>query len=527
VQQDSILVKVKFNSMTTNILCLLFSLVSISGICQGTFIRAYYTSDANNFDEAASYGRVCARTSQGYIQATTDGEFIWMDHNGEVVNTKKLLQSNSPSNYFTVDEIVVASNDNFYAFINPGGDSLMVLKLDFIGNILWQKYIAEYSTMGNAVLGINDEIVFSYRTYGGGSNLLDNIIVKLGSDGSVLWENRLAHIGSTPSRVTINGLGLSSDGGILAGGISNINSVVKPLLLKLDSQGEVEWAYTFLQTNGNNATVDFVQELADGNVMTIINAADVTAKCASVKVNESGQVIESRGFVIENLLHEARIESDGSFQAAVLNSEGCFAISATGEVEYANYYLRPFNELSGYFTSFDNILESSIGSIEYYGTRFYPFGNAHAVLVRTYPNGDIEDNFFEEMPVTVVDYSTNTSPISIQTIDTTVCFSTTGWITQDHELAIDTLFTNPDLLRVLENRAFNISLWPNPSSSVIQWKSDFKIDQVVVFDAQGRKVKAHNSLDKFIHVSDLESGLYYLVFIDEKRMIASKSFIKQ
>jgi hypothetical protein len=380
---------------------------------------------------------------------------------------------NAISNYFTVDELVVTPNDDVYTFINPGGDSLIILKMDFSGSIIWQKSLSEYSTICNAVVDDNDQIIFSYRTYGGGSNLLYSIIIKLASDGSVLWENRFAHIGSTPSRVTINGLDLSSDGGILAGGISNINSVVKPLLLKLDSQGEVEWAYTFLQTNGNNATVDFVQELADGNVMTIINAADVTAKCASVKINESGQVIESRGFVIENMLQQARIEPDGAFQAAVLNSEGCFAIGATGEVEYANYYLRPFNVLEGYFTSFDNILESSIGSIEYYGTRFYPFGNAHSVLLRAYDNGDIEDGFFDEMNVSIDDYSTETTTISIQTIDTTVCTATTGWITQNYALANDTLFTNPELLQVLENNnTFKIILWPNPAESFIQWQSD-------------------------------------------------------
>lgn len=513
--------------MTTNILCVIFSLISFTGFCQGTFIRAYYTSDANNFNEAASYGRVCARTSQGYIQTTTDGEIIWMDHNGEVVNTKKMLQSNALTDYFTIDEMVVDEDDNFFAFVNAGGDSLMVLKLDFSGSVLWQKYISEFSTMRNALVDNSGNLIFTYRTYGGGANLLDNVIIKLAGDGSVLWENRLSHVGASASRVTINGLQLASDGGILAGGISNVSNVVKPLLLKLDSQGEVEWAYTFLQTNGNNASIDFVNELADGNIMAIINAADVTTKCASVKMNESGQVIESRGFVIENILHKARIEPDGSFQAAVLNSEGCFAINATGEVEYANYYLRPFNEVSGYYTSFDNILESSVGSIEYYGTRFYPFANAHTVLVRTYPNGDIEDGFFEQMPISVADYSTATSGISIQAIDTTVCLATTGWFTQDYELALDTLFTNPDLLRVLEKEALNIALWPNPSSAFIQWQSDLKIDQVVVFDAQGRKVKAHSSFDKFVPVSDLENGLYYLVFIDNKRMIASKSFIKQ
>ena len=513
--------------MTTNIFTLLLSILSLACMGQGTFIRAYYSSDANNLDEAVSYGNVCARTSQGYIQATTDGELIWMNHNGEVVNTRKVLQTNAISNYFTVDELVVTPNDDVYTFINPGGDSLIILKMDFSGSIIWQKSLSEYSTMCNAVIDDNDQIVFSYRTYGGGSNLLDDIIIKLASDGSVLWENRFAHIGSTPSRVTINGLGLSSDGGILAGGISNINTVVKPLLLKLDSQGEVEWAYTFLQTNGNNATVDFVQELADGNVMTIINAADVTAKCASVKINESGQVIESRGFVIENILQHARIEPDGAFHAAVLNSEGCFAISATGEVEYANYYLRPFNELEGYFTSFDNILESSIGSIEYYGTRFYPFGNAHSVLLRAYDNGDIEDGFFDEMNVSIDDYSTETTTISIQTIDTTVCTATTGWITQNYALANDTLFTNPELLQVLENNTFKITLWPNPAESFIQWQSDIAVDQLIVYDSQGRMIISHNANNHIIPITDLKKGVYYLAFITEEKMVASKSFIKQ
>ena len=75
---------------------------------------------------------------------------------------------------------------------------------------------------------------------------------------------------------------------------------------------------------------------------------------------------------------------------------------------------------------------------------------------------------------------------------------------------------------------YNIDVYPNPASNVINVRSEFTIDNLSIFDLMGRTVKQQISNNKefSLDVSDLSKGIY-LVKLSSGDKEAVTKFIKK
>ena len=75
---------------------------------------------------------------------------------------------------------------------------------------------------------------------------------------------------------------------------------------------------------------------------------------------------------------------------------------------------------------------------------------------------------------------------------------------------------------------YNIDVYPNPASNVINVRSEFTIDNLGIFDLMGRTVKQQisNKKEFSLDVSDLSKGIYLVKLTSGEKEAVTK-FIKK
>ena len=81
---------------------------------------------------------------------------------------------------------------------------------------------------------------------------------------------------------------------------------------------------------------------------------------------------------------------------------------------------------------------------------------------------------------------------------------------------------------VKEISFYNIDVYPNPASNVINFRSEFTIDNLSVLDLMGRTVKEQisNNKESSLDVSDLAKGVYLVKLTSGEKEAVTK-FIKK
>jgi Secretion system C-terminal sorting domain len=83
---------------------------------------------------------------------------------------------------------------------------------------------------------------------------------------------------------------------------------------------------------------------------------------------------------------------------------------------------------------------------------------------------------------------------------------------------------NPNLANTIVEPKNYLEVYPNPTSSNLKIKSDYKIDSVSVFDSLGRIVLAEKSTDT-LDVSNLQNGTYFIKIVSGN-LSQNRKFIK-
>ena len=166
-----------------------------------------------------------------------------------------------------------------YTAITSSNRNVMVVKLDPLGNPLWNKSLG-----GSA----NDEGVSIQQTLdngyiiggysksldgdvGGNNGFNDAWIIKLDMSGNILWEKNLG--GSENEGIT--SIQQTTDGGYIAvgsssssdGDVSENNGATDFWVLRLDTSGNILWEKSFGDTSDDYGTS--VQETSDGSYVVI------------------------------------------------------------------------------------------------------------------------------------------------------------------------------------------------------------------------------------------------------------------
>ncbi|MBA7706328.1 hypothetical protein ES703_115180 [subsurface metagenome] len=226
------------------------------------------------------------------LRLTSDGNIEWQKtYGGNRNDSASFLQQRSDGGY-----IVVGHTESF----GGGGADIWILKLSPAGNIEWQK------TYG----GSEDEEVNSFQqtsdggyiaagrteSFGAGEN--DFWILKLTSDGDIEWQKTYGESegeGASSIQQTI-------DGGYIVAGSTHISDAAcrdfNSLILKLSSTGDIEWQKTCGGTYSEDE-VYFIQQTSDEGYIVIgrTNSWNAWGEIWIFKLLPNGDINPSCAFI--------------------------------------------------------------------------------------------------------------------------------------------------------------------------------------------------------------------------------------
>jgi hypothetical protein len=165
----------------------------------------------------------------------------------------------------TTDNCIVVSGSSNAFGSNP--TRTIVAKIDLWGNILWSKtYYGPWLSKAGHAVAAADSGACVVACYGGiGAGNVDFALLKIDSDGNLLWSKSYGGVGQDVPYSMIR----TTDGGYLLGGFSNsFNSISgnNIYLVKTNSEGDTMW--TRLIGNGISNQIAFsLVELTDGFVI--------------------------------------------------------------------------------------------------------------------------------------------------------------------------------------------------------------------------------------------------------------------
>jgi hypothetical protein len=241
--------------------------------------------------------------------------------------------------------IVAGWTDSF----DPEVRDAWVLKLDSAGEVEWQKSYSAIAPEGIAIIAIEETpdggfIAGAHKTEFE-PPLSDVLIIKLDSEGNVEWQKVY---GEPDTHQTIKSLRLTSDGGYIIAADSE-NPEEPGLMIsifKLDSDGNLEWESGY---DGGGSTPNSIQQTSDGGyIITAITQGfgdppDGAFKSWILKLDSDGGV-EWANVYRGGLALYAQQTSDGGYIAAGQSGPDfeaptwVFKLESDGAVEWAKTY---------------------------------------------------------------------------------------------------------------------------------------------------------------------------------------------
>jgi hypothetical protein len=79
----------------------------------------------------------------------------------------------------------------------------------------------------------------------------------------------------------------------------------------------------------------------------------------------------------------------------------------------------------------------------------------------------------------------------------------------------------------LNNLGWDITIYPNPSSDIIQLKTPLKFESIEMVDMQGKIIKTLNPQETKHDIKDLQLGIYMLVLKDINGIVVKKQVVKK
>ncbi len=222
---------------------------------------------ANSVQQTSDGGYIIGGSSDSFgngevdflvIKISSLGNVEWQDVYTPFVNSYlRSIQETSDGGYITVGHIFPSLNNSI---------DLLILKLDSIGRIEWQRYYGgSQDDWANAIQETSDGgyFVAGYTESFGAGNL-DFWVLKLTSIGNIAWERAYGRSGDDWA----NSAQQTSDGGfIVAGASDSFGAGLSDFwLLKLSSSGNIEWQKPYGDT-GEEGAFSIQQTDDDGYVV--------------------------------------------------------------------------------------------------------------------------------------------------------------------------------------------------------------------------------------------------------------------
>ncbi len=220
-------------------------LLNLAGYAQETFIKLYgepHEVDCYSFAPTDDGGYIFACTNSDH---NSDMYFFRVDASGNTIWTKEydLHPLGYGWNYvFSIDSTF---DGNFIVGAFEGNEGFL-MKMDPQGDTLWTRmFEGNYSGWMHSVHEVDEGFIIGQNS--------PNQIMKTDPDGELLW----AHAYNTLGTFTLHSLSVASDGYLACGSLydpDNSNMNENFYVMKVDTEGEVQWVYTEGETSDEVAT---------------------------------------------------------------------------------------------------------------------------------------------------------------------------------------------------------------------------------------------------------------------------------
>ncbi|MGA9212427.1 T9SS type A sorting domain-containing protein [Kaistella sp.] len=425
----------------------------------------------------------------------------------------------SPNQSFSYDNVSIPSNSN-------GLNSLM-LKMDTSGNVIWGKNfytnltVDSYSWINDAVFdgtnfivmgnlikssvsdpnylgmdGVNFPAVYSSSSYQG-------LIAKINLTGNVIWQKIISTSQNAPTGFYTN---INLDENKNFYGYFNFKNKI--------SVDNVE--YNFDENSGNKVISKFDN---NGN-LKYFSAVDNGAEygggisynsrnidvIANDQFNISGITYENHflNYPITNTLNpKFYVATFGNLDTKYLTPESNYMqlsnVAIPNNLENANTFsFNLVNNVNWTATSDQNWLNLSYEKLAQKGLNTTSISdNGDALITLTAETNNTGANRTANI---LVSGDGNVSPKTIAV-------------------------TQSGILATGETKTFVTTLYPNPTSDILNIETQQNISKIEIFDMTGKLLKTTNGKDKKVSVSQLTKGMYLIKLYTENGVVNSK-FIK-
>lgn len=230
-------------------------------------------------------GFIITCETESFGAGLSDVWVIKFDKDGNIVWQKTYGGSNSDSG-----ASIIGTTDNGYIVTGQtnsygaGNGDILILKLDNMGNILWQKAYGgvNWEHPVSIIETLNNNYIIVGFTFSFGTGDQDVWVLKLDSEGNIIWQKTYG----TPSADMARSMIKTTDNGIIIVGYSNGTNGV--WVLKLGQNGEPLYstADLGLGMDSNASVTDTLITPSDTEVSPLISEASVsTVECTITNTN--------------------------------------------------------------------------------------------------------------------------------------------------------------------------------------------------------------------------------------------------
>ena len=416
---------------------------------------------------------------------------------------------------FNFDNIIIPANSNYL-------NSLM-LKMDGSGNVIWGKNfytnltVESYSWMNNALFDGTDFVITGnlIKDTSSGPNFLGldgvNIPAVYGSQGSAGLIGKIDLGGNVIWQKAI-----FSSNSSYVGFYTNINldenkNFYTDLVLK-DKVSINGSEYTLDPVNGNKVILKFdtggnLQYFnpVDTGLADVFNSRKIDV-IANDQFNLSGITSASNflGYQLNNAsASKFYVATFGNLSSKYLIPEDNYL--QVNNVEISN---NPNNENEFSFNLINNVNWTATSDQNWLTLSYLKLAQKGSPANTISDNGDARITLNAETNNTGTSRTANVLISGDQGVS-----SKTIIVTQTY-----TLGTN-------EPRTFITTLYPNPTSDILNIQTEEKISKIEIYDVSGKLLKSMDGRNKNISVSSLNKGMYLIKLYTENGVLNSK-FIK-
>jgi len=487
------------------------------------FMRAYAPEGATfyppNYYAAASDA---ALRPNGYVFTNFHGIVCDINAAGEPAACNRLRRTSSygSTNLF-LNDVATLGNDVFY-HASLGADTLVVLRSNGASSIAWQAAVPGPSQVAQ-VLPTGDGGCALLYTFGPYQRAA---VARYNATGSVLWRKTYRLAGNN-TLFRARSMARTGDGGFLLCGKMMANGTTSAFILRLDSNGNVNWAREITPNNNGNAEGMALTELPGGNIRLAVELPQAGMYLGMIDMTASGAMVGSWGYTGASFsVGSIHFGPDGSAYGTGGNGAEVFRLAPDGTTVFAVTQEGP----PGTYMVCEALLPKPDGTQVMLGNyTTNPFANFITTLYVSGPLGTLPAPFSAPYSFSTAAYTPTLSPIN-PTDSTLAAQLSVQLIFESSELWEDTLFATPNSVVERALDPFDLHLKPNPAIDqlTIDTEGELEIRSVHVLDLSGARVlslQGNLPAPCTIDLGQLSSGAYILQ-VEGPRGRVSRSFMK-